>query len=71
MKILPFGAEFFHVGAGGVGKTDARRGRHDEANSSFARFRERAQKIHQIAALSITTARRTVQVLKYNPSEKR
>lgn len=67
MKTRPLGDEFFPCRQA-EGKTDAGRRAHEEANSSFARFCERApKKIHQIAAPSITTARRTVQVSRYNP----
>jgi hypothetical protein len=37
MKILPVGAELFHVE-----RTDGRTGRHDEADSRFSQFCERA-----------------------------
>jgi hypothetical protein len=37
MKIRPVGAELFHA--------DGRTDRHDEANSRFSQFRERAPKI--------------------------
>jgi hypothetical protein len=38
MKIRPVGAELFHAN----GQTDGRTDRHDEANSRFSQFCERA-----------------------------
>jgi len=38
IKIRPVGAELFHVD----GRTDGRTDRHDEANSRFSQFCERA-----------------------------
>jgi hypothetical protein len=42
-KIHPAGNELFHAG----GRTDRQTDRHDEANSRFSQFCERAQKIQQ------------------------
>jgi hypothetical protein len=43
MKILPVGAELFRAD----GRTDRHVDRHDEANSHFSQFRERAEQ-HKI-----------------------
>jgi len=40
MEILPVGAELLHAD----GRKDGRRDRHDEANSRFSKFCERAYK---------------------------
>ena len=41
IKILPVGAQLFHAGGGW---TDAQMDRHEEANSRFSQFCERAKK---------------------------
>jgi hypothetical protein len=50
MKIRPVGAEFFHKDDGTDGRTDG----HDEANSRFSQFRERAYKALPCNTLSLT-----------------
>jgi hypothetical protein len=48
MKISPVGAELFPAGSWtGKGQTDTRTDRHEEANSRFSEFCERAQKSHE------------------------
>jgi len=48
MKICPMGAEVFHV--------DRRTYRHDEANSRFSQFCERAQKSSLNVKMQLSTA---------------
>jgi hypothetical protein len=44
MKIRPAGAELFHAERRTDGQTDGQTDRHDEANSRFSQFCERAYK---------------------------
>jgi hypothetical protein len=42
MKIRPVGADLFHADGQPVGRTEEQAERHDEANSRFSQFYERA-----------------------------